>query len=72
MGRRVSVLEETVQKFTKMGITAMNVQGDVRDFASCSKAVETVVEKFGKLDILGKVPHSSLLFFSNLPAMQLQ
>ena len=49
MGRREEVLQKAVKE---IGNGAAYVQGDVRDFESCKRAVDACVAKFGGLDTL--------------------
>jgi len=51
-GRRKQVLEKATAQLEKEGITAYGIQSDVRSYADCTKAVETTVTKYGKIDIL--------------------
>ncbi|MDB4978354.1 MAG: Short-chain dehydrogenase/reductase [Candidatus Peribacteria bacterium] len=44
--------EETKRAIAKEGRRCLLIPGDVKDAAFCRKAVETTVEKYGKLDIL--------------------
>ncbi len=44
--------EETRRQVEAEGRTAELVPGDVRDSDFCSRAVETTVERFGRLDVL--------------------
>lgn len=52
MGRRVEKLEEAVEAWAKMGITARGYQGDVRLPATLHSAVEQCVKDFGRIDVL--------------------
>lgn len=52
MGRREAVLKEAEAKLREENIEALGVQGDVRDFDKCTKAVNVAVSHFGRLDIL--------------------
>eukprot|EP01012_Entosiphon_sulcatum_P003237 TRINITY_DN10952_c0_g1_i1.p1 TRINITY_DN10952_c0_g1~~TRINITY_DN10952_c0_g1_i1.p1 ORF type:complete len:285 (-),score=56.80 TRINITY_DN10952_c0_g1_i1:103-957(-) len=52
LGRRLAPLQETVKEFAQEGIATIAVQGDVRDFNSCTAAVGEVVSQFGRLDAL--------------------
>ncbi|MGB7522101.1 MAG: SDR family NAD(P)-dependent oxidoreductase, partial [Spirulinaceae cyanobacterium] len=44
--------EVTKESVEKRGQQCLVIQGDVREFANCEKAIEQTVEKFGKLNIL--------------------
>ncbi len=44
--------ETTRAEVEKRGQSCLNIKADVRDFASCQQAVEQVINKFGKLNIL--------------------
>eukprot|EP00029_Vermamoeba_vermiformis_P000239 TRINITY_DN10264_c0_g1_i1.p1 TRINITY_DN10264_c0_g1~~TRINITY_DN10264_c0_g1_i1.p1 ORF type:complete len:284 (+),score=91.49 TRINITY_DN10264_c0_g1_i1:37-852(+) len=52
MGRREQVLKSSCEQLTQLGVECMWVQGDVREYKDCEKAVQQVVDKWGKLDIL--------------------
>eukprot|EP01118_Nematostelium_gracile_P020231 TRINITY_DN975_c0_g1_i1.p1 TRINITY_DN975_c0_g1~~TRINITY_DN975_c0_g1_i1.p1 ORF type:complete len:306 (-),score=94.50 TRINITY_DN975_c0_g1_i1:32-868(-) len=52
MGRRKEVVEKAVSEFASMKIEAIGVPGDVRSYETCEKAVEAVIAKYGRLDIL--------------------
>lgn len=52
MGRRKEFLLAGVQTLEKFGIQAMAVQGDVRNEEDVQKAVNEIVNRFGKLDTL--------------------
>lgn len=51
-GRRIDRLEETRLDIVRLGATAIAVQTDVTDPASCSHLVEQTMSQFGRLDIL--------------------
>eukprot|EP00924_Labyrinthula_sp_SR-Ha-C_P016809 maker-scaffold_6-snap-gene-15.20-mRNA-1 protein AED:0.01 eAED:0.01 QI:135/1/1/1/1/1/3/233/289 len=50
--RRQKVIEEACETLRSMNITCFGTTLDVRDENSCKSAIEQVVEKFGKIDIL--------------------
>lgn len=52
MGRRQNVISEAADKLKSEKIDAFGVQGDVRQLSDCEKAVQSVVSKWGRLDIL--------------------
>ncbi len=52
MGRREEVLKEACAAFSKQGIEASFVAGDVRDFSQAEGAIKATVSHYGKLDIL--------------------
>jgi peroxisomal 2,4-dienoyl-CoA reductase len=52
MGRRQKVLDAAVSYLESHGVEAIGLQGDVRKKDDASRVVNTVVEQFGKLDIL--------------------
>lgn len=52
MGRRQLVLDAAVASFRSLGIQAVGIQGDVRKQEDATRAVETTVKEFGRLDIL--------------------
>ncbi|CAM9755574.1 unnamed protein product [Chrysoparadoxa australica] len=52
MGRRKKFLEEAVQELRKLGGTVESFAGDVRSEESAQAAVEYVVRRFGKLNVL--------------------
>merc|ERR1712086_857565 len=52
MGRRETVLAESVAKLEAMGIKAKGVQGDVRDYEKCTGVIDAAVAAFGHLNIL--------------------
>ena len=52
MGRREDVLMAACESMAKQGIEAIYVQGDVRDPESCKQVLQTVVDRYGQLDIL--------------------
>mmetsp|Transcript_25451 Transcript_25451/g.83750 ORF Transcript_25451/g.83750 Transcript_25451/m.83750 type:complete len:301 (+) Transcript_25451:1-903(+) len=52
MGRRGDVVQSCVAELTAEGLKAAGVPGDVRSPADAEKAVNTCIEKFGKLSIL--------------------
>lgn len=51
MGRRKEVLEGACKELTE-GIECHYVVGDVRKYETCSSAISSALEKFGKIDIL--------------------
>lgn len=51
-GRREAILSEACTRLSAEGILTHNVQGDVRKFEDCEKAVQSAVSTFGRLDIL--------------------
>jgi len=50
--RTTQTLEEVVQQAKTLGVEALAVPTDVTDSAQCRHAVETVVARFGGLDVL--------------------
>lgn len=52
MGRKQTSLDEATRKLNLAGIDCIAVQGDVRKPDLIEKALEKVVERFGRLDIL--------------------
>jgi len=51
-GRRKEVLDNAADNLGKEGITAFGVQGDVRKYEHCERAVAAALDKYGKIDIL--------------------
>ncbi|KAJ7558157.1 hypothetical protein O6H91_04G028600 [Diphasiastrum complanatum] len=52
MGRRPDVLQTAAESLRKESIQVEHVQGDVRSADDATRAVEFVIESFGKIDIL--------------------
>lgn len=52
MGRRKDVLEATAASMTSQGITVIAVDGDVKKTDDAVRVVKTVVQEFGRIDIL--------------------
>jgi NAD(P)-dependent dehydrogenase (short-subunit alcohol dehydrogenase family) len=50
--RRADALQEVVQSASKLSAAALALPTDVTDAAQCQQAVEAVVHRFGRLDIL--------------------
>lgn len=51
-GRRREVLDAAVSQLKSSGITAVGLQGDVRNQESCMDWVATTLRQYGHLDIL--------------------
>ncbi|KAJ4780101.1 hypothetical protein LUZ62_064358 [Rhynchospora pubera] len=52
MGRRRQVLDAAVSAFSKEGIKAIGLEGDVRKQEDARRVIEATVNHFGRLDIL--------------------
>ncbi|XP_024973575.1 peroxisomal 2,4-dienoyl-CoA reductase-like [Cynara cardunculus var. scolymus] len=52
MGRRKNVLDSAISALQSLAIHAIGIEGDVRKTEDATRAIETTITKFGKLDIL--------------------
>lgn len=71
--RSEQALREVVDEAARSGVEALSVPTDVTDSEQCRRAVETVVERFGGLDILICSAGLSMRTYfegSDLPAME--
>jgi peroxisomal 2,4-dienoyl-CoA reductase len=51
-GRRQNVLDSSVQSLKAEGISALGLQGDVRDAEACERCAAGAVQQLGGIDIL--------------------